>query len=188
MSQRVANLCPSATSSARSVLWLKSSPFCTAQISPLSSANGWWPSATSMTLRRRAPIAAPSVRYVPRSSGPRCVIASVIASRTVCVIGGRTSVPTTNAPAIPHIRCIVAAGRRSIDAPFARSDPPDGIVLASAGEQPPHVMCDRAGGEVGVVIDPGPSSGVEQECRRRMVNDLVVSPDCENVVRLPDRL
>ena len=49
----------------------------------ISTATPWTsPPSMSTMLRRRAPIEAPREMWVPRSSGPRCTIASVIASRT----------------------------------------------------------------------------------------------------------
>src|SRR4051812_27491816 len=54
-------------------------------------------------LRRRAPIAMPSARWVPRSFGPRCDIASVIRSRTDGAATGRGVPRTWTIPQIPHI-------------------------------------------------------------------------------------
>ena len=45
-----------------------------AHTSPASLGHGWCPDSTSMMLSRRTPIAIPSSRNVPRSSGPRWVI------------------------------------------------------------------------------------------------------------------
>ena len=64
----------------RIAAWLYSSPFCIPHTTPSSEKNGWCPPSTSTIDNRRTPNATPGAMNVPRSSGPRCVIASVITS------------------------------------------------------------------------------------------------------------
>src|SRR3954447_2998094 len=71
-------------------------------MSPSSFETGWCPSATSMMLSRRTPIATPFAVYVPRSFGPPWVIASVIRPRTSGATTGRGSPHTSTTPHIPH--------------------------------------------------------------------------------------
>ena len=72
-------------------------------LDPSSFANGWWPPSTSTMLSLRTPSAIPSARYVPRSSGPRWVMMSVIQSRTSGETTGRGDPCTWMTPQIPHI-------------------------------------------------------------------------------------
>src|SRR3972149_3979650 len=65
------------------------------QAVPSSSKIGWWPLATSMMLSLVWPTATLSSMYMPRSSGPRCLIASSIRRRSCAP-------PPPPPPAIPH--------------------------------------------------------------------------------------
>src|SRR5581483_7022650 len=78
-------------------------------------------------LSRRTPRATPSARYRPRSSGPRCVMTSVIAANPGSPMTGRGGPSTCTIPQMPHIARPDGTRRT-----YVRSAEPDG---AGPGER-----------------------------------------------------
>src|SRR3989304_4590309 len=157
------------------------------QAVPSSSKIGWWPLATSMMLSLVWPTATLSSMYMPRSSGPRCLIASSIRRRSCA-----STSPTI--PAMPHTESPSGQSEPLEPLSLRHGLPRDGI----SGPRPTvDHPCDRLptrdriAEEVGCVKDAhvhGPGEGLAVP---PWVLDVLVSevPDSlEEGVRIPEEL